>query len=222
VREVQWLVLGAMLAGLGTSAVAATAQSHELPTTIVTLGGRADVSRNPGAWAPAALRDELSGGDAVRTVAGRLTLRTGSGEVMRLGPRSLVALVTPGTGATGGPTWARLDAGRVWISVLPGSPRAARIALRAGPVTVTAQNGGAGVAVNPDGSALVSVYHGAVTCAGDGWQRVLTQDQELLVLLGAAPPKNVARLKRDKRDQEWIAWNEQQDQAGGYGARVDK
>ena len=33
-------------------------------------------------------------------------------------------------------------------------------------------------------------------------------------------PKETGRLKREKRDAEWAKWNEQQDRAGGYGARI--
>ena len=73
--------------------------------------------------------------------------------------------------------------------------------------------------MNPDGSVLVSVYHGGVTVSGEGWQRALTQDQRLLVPpIGA--PKETVLLKREKRDAEWAKWNEQQDSAGGYGARI--
>jgi hypothetical protein len=73
--------------------------------------------------------------------------------------------------------------------------------------------------MNPDGSVLVGVYHGSVTCAGAGWERALGEDQELLVPAAGAPKKEVVKLKRDKRDVEWLKWNEQQDLAGGYGAR---
>ena len=41
----------------------AAAQPQELPAQIVTLGGRAELSRKSGPWAAAALRDELSAGD---------------------------------------------------------------------------------------------------------------------------------------------------------------
>ncbi len=57
--------------------------------------------------------------------------------------------------------------------------------------------------------------------SGEGWQRALTQDQELLVP-PVGPPNEMGKLKREKRDVEWAKWNEQQDRAGGYGARIEK
>ena len=75
--------------------------------------------------------------------------------------------------------------------------------------------------MNPDGSVAVSVYHGAAMVSGEGWQRPLAQDQELVVPPAGAP-KETGALKRDKRDAEWVKWNEQQDRAGGYGARIEK
>jgi len=215
-----------LLVTLGATAAAlclsprAWAQPPELPATIVTLGGRAEISRTSGpVWAGAALRDELLPGDGVRTLGGRLTVRTASGQALRLGPRTQVFFAAGDARAAGASTRARVDGGRLWVSVLPNSPAPTHIALRAGPVTVTARGGGAGITMNPDGSVLVGVFHGSLTCAGAGWERALAQDQELLVPAAGAPAKDVATLKRDKRDLEWIKWNEQQDAAGGYGAR---
>jgi hypothetical protein len=83
------------------------------------------------------------------------------------------------------------------------------------------RGGGTSIGTNPDGSVSVSVYHGAALAAGEGWQRPLGQDQVLVVPPSGAPRETVA-LKRDKRDAEWAKWNEQQDSAGGYGARLEK
>ena len=68
----------------------AAAQPQELPAMIATLGGRAELSRKSGPWAAAALRDELSAGDAVRTIGGRLTVLTASGQALRLGARTQI------------------------------------------------------------------------------------------------------------------------------------
>ena len=103
------------------------------------------------------------------------------------------------------------------MSALPNQPPMARIELQAGPVTVIGRDGGASVAMNPDGSVLVGVSHGAFRCLGTGWQRSLVQGQQLTVTAAGAPLE-VAKLKRDKADADWIKWNEQQDLAGGYSA----
>lgn len=218
----RWLVgtLGAAILVLCAPPGRAVAQPQELPAKIVTLAGRAELSRRSApAWAAAALRDELLDGDGVRTLGGRLTLRMASGQVLRLGPRTQVFFAGGAAPAEGGPTRARMDGGRLWMSVLPNSPVSTHIQLRAGPVTITAGGGGAGITVNPDGSVLVGAYHGSVACAGAGWARALAEDQELLVPAGEAPKKDVVKLKRDKRDAGWLKWNEQQDLAGGYGSR---
>ena len=75
--------------------------------------------------------------------------------------------------------------------------------------------------MNADGSVTVAVYHGATTVAAAGWQRDLAQDQQV-VIPPSGPPKEIVPLKREKRDAEWAKWNEQQDRAGGFGARIEK
>ena len=113
-----------------------------------------------------------------------------------------------------------MDGGLLWVSVMPNSPPSTHIEVRAGPATVTASGGGATIGTNPDGSVVVAVYHGGVTVSGEGWQRALAQDQRLLVPPVGAP-KETGPLKRERRDAEWAKWNEQQDRAGGYGARIE-
>jgi hypothetical protein len=167
------------------------------------------------------LRDQISAGDGVRTIAGRLVLRTGSGQALRLGARTPVFFVAPDAAAPPGPTRVRMDGGLLWISVTPLSPPSTQLEVRAGPVTVTVRGGGASIGMEPDGSVVVAVYHGAANAAGEGWQRELVQDQQILVPPTGAP-KEITKLKREKRDAEWAKWNEQQDKAGGFGARVEK
>lgn len=199
----------------------AAAQPQELPAKIATLGGRAELSRKSAPWAAAALRDELSAGDGVRTIAGRLTVLTASGQALRLGARTQIVFAVDDAPVTPVPTRLRMDGGLLWVSVLPNSPLSTHIEVRAGPATVTARGGGASIGVKPDGSIVVAVYHGVVTVSGEGWQRALTQDQELLVPPAGAPVATGA-LKRETRDAAWAKWNEQQDTAGGYGARLEK
>jgi hypothetical protein len=224
-RTDRWVraVVVAAVSALAIGPAAAPAQPPELPARVVTVGGHAEISRAAApAWTPAALRDPVGPGDAVRTQAGRLTLLTASGQALRLGARTQVALLGDGAAPAGGPVRARMDGGRLWLAVRANQAAGSAIELTAGPVRVTARGGGASVTMNPDGSVLVAVSHGAVTCAGTVWERALGQDQQLLVP-PAVPPGETARLKRDKRDADWMSWNEEQDKAGGYGApRAEK
>jgi hypothetical protein len=220
-RECRLLLFTFITAVFGAWPCLAAAQPRELPAKIATLGGRAELSRKAAPWAAAALRDELSAGDGVRTIAGRLTVRTASGQSLRLGARTQIVFAADDAPVTPGPTRLRMDGGLLWVSVMPNSPVSTHIEVHAGPVTVTARGGGATIGMNPDGSVVVAVYHGGVTVSGEGWERALTQDQALLVPPVGAP-KETGKLKREKRDVEWAKWNEQQDRAGGYGARIEK
>ena len=165
--------------------------------------------------------NEVSAGDGVRTIAGRLTLGTASGQSLRLGARTQIVFAAADAPVTPGPTRLRMDGGLLWVSVMPNSPVSTHIEVRAGPATVTARGGGATIGMNPDGSVVVAVYHGGVTVSGEGWQRALAQDQALIVPPVGAP-KETGTLKREKRDAAWAKWNEEQDRAGGYGARIEK
>ncbi len=219
-RERRLLLFSFITAVFGAWPCLAAAQPQELPAKIVTLGGRAELSRKSAPWTAAALRDELSAGDGVRTIAGRLTVRTASGQSLRLGARTQIVFADD-PAVTPGPTRLRMNGGLLWVSVMPNSPLSTQIEVRAGPATVTARGGGVTIGMNPDGSVVVAAYHGGVTVAGEGWERALTQDQALLVPPVGAP-KETGKLKREKRDVEWAKWNEQQDRAGGYGARIEK
>jgi hypothetical protein len=213
----RWLVVGGLVVAAGLHAASAAAQPRELPARVATLAGYAEISRATApAWASATLRDEVGAGDAVRTAGGRLTLLTGGGQALRLAPYSQLLVAADAPAAT--PLQVQLDGGRLWVSVRPGSPVPAQIEVRAGSATVTVRGGGAGIAVNADGSVLVAAYHGAVTCAAPGWERALSQDQELLVP-ATGPLGPATKLKRGKADADWVKWNEDQDGAGGYGRR---
>jgi hypothetical protein len=206
-----------LTATLAAAPAIAIAQPAELPTQIVTISGRAEGSRNSGRWVPVFLRDEIGVGDAVRTVGGRLTLLTASSQALRLGAKTQIAF-GPSDAAAGAPTRVRMDGGILWVAAMPNNPP---LEVKAGPVTLLTHGGGTTVLMNPDGSVLVAMYHGTATAHGEGWQRTLAQDQEVLVP-PTGVPKEITKLKRDKSGMEWAKWNEQQDQAGGYGARVEK
>ncbi len=216
------LILGAaaLLAVVGS----AWAQPRELPARLATLSGQAETYKKDGtAWEPAKLRAELSEGDGVRTRAGgRVTFLTSSGQALRLGARSTLFFVAPEASAADGPTRARLDAGWLWVAVVPGSPASSQIEVRVGPAVITVRQGGVGLRTNRDGSVLVRVYHGAAVCKGApaerSWQHTLAGEQELLV--PAAGAAGLPRgLTRDKIEETWVRWNQEQDFAGEYGGR---
>ena len=102
-REYRLLLFAFITAVFGAWPCLAAAQPQELPAQIVTLGGRAELSRKTGPWAAAALRDELSAGDAVRTIAGRLTVLTASGQALRLGARTQIVFAGDDAPVTAGP-----------------------------------------------------------------------------------------------------------------------
>ncbi len=208
----------------GTARVSgvAWAQPKELPGKIVTLGGPAETYRKgTPSWAPATLRAEIGEGDSVRTqLGGRVTLLTASGQALRLGSRSQIALLASDAGANPGPTRVRLDNGWLWIAVTPGSAEPTHVEVRAGPTVVTVRGGGIGLRRSPDGALLVQAHHGTASIAGADrqWERAITGQQELLVP-AATPPGQPAKLTVDKLEATWIRWNADQDFAGGYGGQ---
>ena len=208
------------LGGLGAVATAPV-QSGEWPLRVVTVAGRAETQ--PGgaaAWVAAKLRAELAAGAAARTLEGRLTLKTPSEQSLRLAPVSRVVLLE--AKAPDQPTAVRLDAGTVWVAVMPGSPARERFEVQTAPATVVVEDGGVEIALGRDGAAVVRVYHGAATCSGPGtereWSRALGAGQEL-VIAGGARPGETRKFDRDRIDPAWAKWNEDQDLAGGYGAK---
>lgn len=215
------LVLAALAVGSSPSPVGG--QPSELPFKIVTLSGHAEVNTSgASAWKAASLRADIGSGGGARTLAGgRLTLRTVSGQALRLAPLSRITLLEAGAAADQ-PTRVRMDGGSVWVAVMPGSPPRESIEVRTGAATVAVRGGGAGITLGQDGSVLVRVYHGAVECSGPGaegqWNRPLAAGQEMLVSV-PGPPGEVRKLTRDKVDADWIKWNEDQDLAGGYGGK---
>ncbi|HET7296577.1 MAG TPA: FecR domain-containing protein [Gemmatimonadales bacterium] len=214
---VRVIALAALAAGRWSPA-----ESSEWPLRIVTVAGQAELSKgSPLAWTAAALRAELGPGAATRTLQGWLTLRTTSGQEVRLAPRSRISL--PEGGGADQPTLLRMDAGSVWVAVMPGSSPREQFEVQAVGVTVTVRGSGVGITLGQDGSALVRVYHGAAECAGPGaerqWTRVLADGQELRVS-SAGRPEDTRKFTRDKLDADWVKWNEEQDVAGGYGGKL--
>ena len=220
------IVRAAVLSGavllVGLTGSAAWAQPKELPARIVTLGGPAELYRkDTPAWTSAALRAELGEGDSVRTqLGGRVTLRTASGQALRLGSRSQFAFLVPDSGGSAGPTRVRLDSGWLWIAVMPGSPPPTHIEILAGAAIVVVRGTGVSLRRGADGSVLVQVHHGTATCMGPDrqWERTLTGPQELLVPASGTPGQP-GKLTVDKLEATWIRWNADQDVAGGYGGK---
>ena len=216
------IMRAAVLAGsgllVGLSVGPTWAQPKELPAQIVTLGGSAELhKKGAAAWAPAGLRAELGEGDSVRTqVGGRIALKTASGQALRLGSRSQLAIL-PAEVETG-PTRVRLDNGWLWVAVSPNSPPPTQIEVRAGPGVVAVRGAGVGLRRGTDGGVLVQVHHGSAVCAGPNqqWERTLTGPQELLIPASGTPGAPVA-LTVDKLEATWVKWNADQDLAGGYG-----
>lgn len=217
--KIMWAaVVGGAGLLVGLSAGLAWAQPKELPAQVVTLGGSAEVHKKgaPG-WTSAGLRAELGEGDSVRTqVGGRITLKTASGQALRLGSRSQLAILAPEGAA--GPTRVRLDNGWLWIAVSPNSPPPTQIEVRTGPGVVTVGGAGVGLRRGPDGAVLVQVHHGSAVCAGPDrqWERALTGPQELLIPK-SGPPGAPGPLTIDQLEATWVKWNADQDVAGGYG-----
>lgn len=215
-------VLGGVVLLVGLAGSSAWAQPKELPAKIVTLGGPAEMHRkDTPSWTTAALRAELGEGDSVRTqLGGRVTLRTASGQALRLGSRSQLAILVPEAGASAGPTRVRLDSGWLWIAVTPGSPSSTHVEVRAGPAIVTVRGSGVGLRRSADGSLLAQVHHGSATCTGPDrqWERTLSGPQELVVPASGTPGPP-ANLTVDKLEATWIRWNADQDFVGGYGGK---
>src|SRR5712692_557156 len=89
------------------------AQPRELPATVVTLTGKAEVyKKGDTAWKPAELRAELGEGDGIRTSPSvRATLRTGGGHAIRVAALSQAFfLPVEGTGEDP-PVRVRMDRG---------------------------------------------------------------------------------------------------------------
>ena len=217
--KIMWaaVVVGAGLL-VGFSAGPVWSQPKELPAQVVTLGGPAEMhKKGAAAWTSTTLRDQLGEGDSVRTqVGGRVTLKTASGQALRLGSRSQLALL-PAEGEEG-PTRVRLDNGWLWVAVSPNSSIPTQVEVRAGPGAVTVRSAGVGLRRGADGAVLVQVHHGTAVCAGPNrqWERTLTGPQELLIPASGIPGAPVA-LTVDKLEVTWVKWNADQDLAGGYG-----
>ena len=218
-------VLGRVVLLVTAVASAASAQPKELPARLVTLGGVAELHRkDTPAWTPAALRADVAEGDSLRTqLGGRVTIRTASGQALRLGSRSQIALLPAEGDAEPGPTRVRLDGGWLWVAVMAGSPASSQIEVRAGSATVTVRGAGVGIRRGGDGALLVQVHHGSVVCAGPSkqWERTLTGPQQLTVPASGMPAQPIA-LAVDPLETTWVRWNADQDVAGGYGGAPPK
>jgi len=213
------ILLGIAVAAATLTVAGTRPEAGETPLRVVTVAGQAEVYSGTGsAWKAAGLKAELGPGDGARTVAGgRLTLRTPSGQAVRLAPFSRISLLDEGA-ASDQPTRVKVEGGSVWAAVMPGTPARETLEVAVGALTVTVSGSGVGITLQRDGSVLVRVYHGRATCAGSGrrgWERTLVAEQEMLVS-SAGAPGDVRTLTRDKPEPDWVKWNEEQDVAGGY------
>ena len=215
-----------VLAALLMAAASAGAQPAELPATVVTLTGKAELfKKGDTKWGTADLRDEVREGDGVRTnPAVRTTLRTGGGHSIRLAALTQVfILVAPsGTSTDPQPVRLRLDRGWLWVAVTPGVHAQAPIEVIAGPARVAVREGGVSFRLNRDGSVIVRTYHGLAVVRGSSpagtWERSLPELQEVLVPASGLPPEN-RKITREEGEGLWVLWNEEQDYVA-YGGKA--
>ena len=215
----------AVLAALLMGAASAGAQPAELPATVVTLTGKAELyKKGDTKWGTAELRDEVREGDGVRTSpAVRTTLRTGGGHSIRLAALTQVFILAPsGAGTDPQPVRLRLDRGWLWVAVTPGVLAQAPIEVIAGPARVAVRGGGVGFRLNRDGSVIVRTYHGLAVVRGSSpagrWERSLRELQEVLVPASGPPPDN-RKITREEGEGLWVLWNEEQDYVA-YGGKA--
>jgi len=206
--------------GLGLPS--AMAQPRELPATVVKLTGKAETDKKGDtAWRPAELRAELGEGDGIRTSPSvRATLRTGGGHAIRVAALSQVFFLPAEGSGEDQPVRVRMDRGWVWAAVAQGAYARPPVEVRIGTTRVSLRSGGVGLRLGRDGAVLVRVYHGLVTISGAGtpaWERILGDDQELLVGPTGAPA-DVRKLSREAVEASWVLWNEEQDYAA-YGGK---
>jgi hypothetical protein len=214
------MVAIAGVAAAMTAALSPAAFSGQSPFRVTTILGQGEMRRAGAAWTPARLKADLGPGDDARTLHGRLTLRSASGQEVRLASASHVTLLEMSAGDE--PTRVRLLGGAAWVAVLPAAPPSEHIELQVGPIACTVKTGGVGMLLERDGSALVRVYHGTAECVGTPsvgrWTRNLTDAKEMRVANTGAQPE-VRALAREKIEADWLKWNEGQDAAGGYGGK---
>ena len=215
----------AVLAALLMGAAFAAAQPAELPATVVTLTGKAELfKKGDTKWGTAELRDEVREGDGVRTSpAVRTTLRTGGGHSIRLAALTQVFILAPtGAGTDPQPVSLRLDRGWLWVAVTPGVHAQAPIEVIAGPARVAVREGGVGFRLNRDGSVIVRTYHGLAVVRGSSpgapWELRLPELQEVLVP-ASGPPLENRKITREEGEGLWVLWNEEQDYVA-YGGKA--
>ncbi len=219
----------AVLAAFLMGPASAAAQPAELPATVVTLTGKAELfKKGDTKWGTAELRDEVREGDGVRTSpAVRTTLRTGGGHSIRLAALTQVFVLAPagapaGAGTDPQPVRLRLDRGWLWVAVTPGIHAQAPIEVIAGPARVAVREGGVGFRLNRDGSVIVRTYHGLAVVRGSSpaapWELRLPELQEVLVPASGPPPEN-RKITKEEGEGLWVLWNEEQDYVA-YGGKA--
>ena len=215
----------AVLAALVMGAGPAGAQPAELPATVVTLTGKAELfKKGETKWNTAELRDEVREGDGVRTSpAVRTTLRTNGGHSIRMAALTQVFIVpSAGVGSDPQVVRLRLDRGWLWAAVTPGVHAQAPLEVVAGPARVAVRGGGVGFRLNRDGSVIVRTYHGLAVVRGSSpagtWERSVPELREVLVPASGPPPEN-RKITKEEGEGLWVLWNEEQDYVA-YGGKV--
>lgn len=224
-RRLIWILGLAVIAAVSSGRPDASAQPADLPATVSTLAGSAELMpAGATTWTPARLRAEVDAGGSARTPGiGRMALRTASGHALRLGSFTQLQIVGAAEGGADGPLRVALAAGRLWVAVAPVAGPRPRVEVEAGPVTVSVRGSGVSLRTERDGSVLVRVYHGFAVCTGGGasrWERPLKAGEELEVSAGA-PPAVPRTLTRQSDETLWVRWNEEQD-AAAYGGPAPK
>ena len=219
------LSLAVVLAWALLAAAPAAAQPKETPLTVATLNGPSEIAQKGGPWIRAKLRDKIAEGDGARALAGaRLSLLSANGNSIRMAQLSQIFVAdSPPAAPAGAPLKAKLDGGRIWVSILPLTVTRAPIEIEAGPVTVAARSGGTAIRANPDGTILVRVYHGlavARATSGTAWERQVRAGEVLAVPVSGAPAAARA-LTSEPEEAGWVKWNSDQD-ISAYGMPAPK
>ena len=214
--------IASALLSIAALAGIAAAQA-DLPLRVVTISGKGEVyQKGTDKWTEAALKADVGPGGGARALAGsRLTLRSPSGQSLRLGARSRLTVLEPA--GPDQPTRVKLETGALWVAVVPDSPPRETVVVETGAASIAVRGGGVWVTLAPEGAIQVRVFHGGAEVSGPGarreWTRALAADSDLFVP-AVGTPAPVRKLEREKLQLDWVKWNEDQDRAGGYAAKA--
>jgi ferric-dicitrate binding protein FerR (iron transport regulator) len=202
----RYLIVAALLSA------AEPAPAQRSAATVAALEGTAELRRGPGLPKQLRVGATVGEGDTVETQDdSRVELKLAGGTVLRLGPRSRLAL------SDGRRQPHRLDAGKLW-SIVP--PRASEpLAVQTPNAVVVARGATVRVDAHEDRSVLVRVYAGTVSVrrsAGvrDRWERNVGKEMQLLIAADGTAGVPAPFGEADERDDGWSAWNRKRDGQG--------